>query len=145
MWDMLTAEVAQTLRSVRPGQFVLLEFVEHDGVPPWSPWPYAQCVWKPDGWYCEAVSASFLPADQWPLDELALRRAGWHPPTDSAGNWYRHEHSADGAARTLVEALRHSRDCQDPSRYRWEVGTFPTGPDGGEPVPAHEHARLLAA
>ena len=145
MWDTLTADVADTLRDVRPGQYVVVEFVEHEGVPSWSPWPYAQCAWEPEGWYCEAVSARFLPADQWPLDELALRRSGWHAPSAATENWSTWSATAGEAAAAMVDALRHSRDCQDPSRYRWEVRTFPTGPDGGEPLPVRRPPLSLAA
>lgn len=134
-WSVLTDELGRTLRRTRPGQFVLVEFVEHEGVPPWDPWPYAQCMWEPDGWYCEVVSANFLPAERWPLDELTLRRAGWRAPAGPEDNWSIETLTAELAASAMVEALRRGRDCDDPRRYRWEVGTLPADPDGGEPVP----------
>jgi len=42
----------------------------------WDPRPYAQCAPEPDGWYCEVVSQTYLPATAWPIDEVALRRLG---------------------------------------------------------------------
>lgn len=144
-WDSLVAGVTATLRDLRPGEFVVIEFVEVDGVPAWSPWPYAQCAPAEEGWYCEAVSADHLPPHQWPLDELALRRAGWHAPVGAEGNWYRQADGAAEAARSMVEALRHSRDCQDPSRFRWQVGTLPSGPGNGSPLSLDAGPLRLAA
>lgn len=132
-WDRLVAAVQAALGDLQRGEFLLVEFVEVDGVPAWSPWPYAQGAPAGDGWYCEAVSAAHLPPAQWPLDELALRRSGWHAPAGADGNWYRQEGDADDAARFMVGALRDSRDCQDPSRFRWQVLTLPTGPGSGTP------------
>ena len=117
-----------------PGQFVIVECavalpqIEH---------PYAQAARTADGWYCEVVSSAFLPAHVWPIDELVLRRMGWSPPdrAQTDDNWSAElPLNADVASR-LLDGLRYGRCCPDRALVRWSVGTFPSGPDGGLPLP----------
>ena len=131
-WSDLGGEVGAALARLRPGQFLLIEYDTHGT---WDPRPYAQCAREVDSWYCEVVSQHYLSATTWPIDELALRRAGWMLPDDETANWWRNADSADAAAVLLVEGLRRGRLCTDPELFAWSVGTFPSGPDGGEPLP----------
>ena len=50
--------------------------------------PYAQMSRYPQGFYCEAVGESYLPADQWELDPAALHADGWNPPDPTTDNWW---------------------------------------------------------
>ncbi len=91
------------------------------------------------------MSQNYLPADRWPIDELNLRRGGWVPPADDTENWWQEVDTSDGAASLLIAGLRAGRMCPDPDHFTWSIGTFPSGPDGGEPVPVPDYAPLLQA
>ncbi len=142
-WTRLVDRLAKELGDLRPGSFVILEY---DKETPWAPRPYAQCAREVDGWYCELVSESYLPREHWPIDELALRRAGWLLPDDETDNWWQGADTAAAAAVRLVEGLRAGRLCPDPEAFSCRSGTFPSGPNGGEPLPLPvEEFELLAA
>lgn len=141
-WRELIDEIGQALLRLRPGQFLLLEY---DALRTWDPRPYAQCAREVDSWYCEVVSQHYLGATQWPIDELALRRAGWLLPDDETANWWLNAESAEATAALLVEGLRLGRMCPDPEKFAWSVGTFPSGPDGGEPLPVPVEGLVLQA
>ena len=81
----------------------------------------------------------------WPIDELALRRAGWLLPDDETANWWQGADSARIAAERLVQGLRAGRLCPDPQAFSCRGGTFPSGPDGGEPVPLPDYSSMLQA
>jgi hypothetical protein len=131
-WNELAGEVGAALARLRPGRFLLIEY-HAQGT--WDPRPYAQCAREVDSWYCEVVSQNYLGASTWPIDELAMRRTGWLLPDDETANWWRNAETAEQAAELLVDGLRHGRLCPDPEAFAWSVGTFPSGPDGGEPLP----------
>jgi hypothetical protein len=135
-WDELVAEVAEALANLRPDQFLILEY--HPGG---DPEPYAQSSPEMGGYYCELVSEEYLPGDQWPIDDIAIRRQGWAPPDPDTPNWWTYAETAEEAAHNLVDGLRHGRRCPDLSAYTWCDGTFPGGGGGGEPLPKpHEQA-----
>jgi hypothetical protein len=135
-WDELVAEVAEALANLRPNQFVILEY--HPGG---EPEPYAQAAYEMGGYHCELVSEECLPADLWPIDDVAIRRQGWTAPDSDTPNWWTRAATAEQAAHHLVDGLRHGRRCPDPAAYTWWDGTFPDGGGGGEPLPApHEQA-----
>jgi hypothetical protein len=141
-WTELAGEIGAALARLRPGQFLLIEY---DALRTWDPRPYAQCAREVDSWYCEVVSQNYLGAAQWPIDELTLRRSGWLLPDDETANWWLNAESADAAAMLLVEGLRLGRLCPDPGAFAWSVGTFPSGPDGGEPLPVPVEDLMLQA
>lgn len=130
----LREQLGQRLAALAPGTFVILEFTAATCD---DPYPYSQCAREIDGWYLEVVSAHYLPAEVWPLDELALRRGGWAAPDDRTDNWWRVEPSPEAVAGLLVEALVAGRRCpSSPDAFRIVEGRFGSGgPDGGEPLP----------
>lgn len=130
----LREQLGQRLAPLAPGAFVILEFTATSCD---DRYPYAQCARETDGWYLEVVSARYLPPVVWPLDELALRRAGWAAPDDRTDNWWRLESSHPAVAGLLVEALVLGRQCPSlPDAFRIVEGRFGSGgPDGGEPLP----------
>ncbi len=122
------------LGSLKPGWFAVLDFVAK----PQGDAPYAQVALEPSGWYLEVVSDWYLPRHEWPIDELALRRAGWSPPVEVSDNWLRYDSaqlSLGDLAALLVDALIVGRCCDAAGEFRVTTGAFPSGPDGGEPVP----------
>ena len=141
-WDELAGEIGSALSRLRPRQFLLIEY---DSRGTWDPRPYAQCAREIDSWYCEVVSQHYLAASTWPIHELALRRAGWLLPDDETANWWRNADAPDSAGQLLVEGLRRGRLCTDPELFAWSVGTFPSGPDGGEPLPVPVEGLVLQA
>jgi len=141
-WAQLVDRLARVLSRSRPGSFVI---VEYDKAVPWDPKPYAQCAHEVDGWYCEVVSETYLPRQTWPIDELALRRGGWCRPDELTANWWREADSAQAAAQSVVEGLRAGRLCADPEAFSCRGGTFPSDPDGGEPLPVHSLEWAVAA
>lgn len=133
--------VQAALDEVTPGQFLVLEYLTDEDLPVD---PYAQAALDPGGWRCEVVSAHYLPAHRWPSDELALARTGWLAPDDRTDNWWLPDVDLVLAARLLVDALWDGRACTDPDRYAISIGTFPTGPDGGEPLPVPDNLPMAA-
>jgi hypothetical protein len=133
--------VQAALDGITPGQFLVLEYLTEDDLPVE---PYAQAALDPGGWYCEVVSDWYLPAHRWPMNELALARAGWQVRDDVTDNWWCADVDLASAAHLLVDALWNGRSCTDPDRFAISVGTFPTGPDGGEPIPVPDELPLAA-
>lgn len=130
-WDALRTEVAEALAGLGPVQFLILEY--HPGG---TVEPYAQAAREVGGYHGELVSEAYLPADQWPIDEVTIRRQGWTAPDTDTPNWWAWADTADLAARHLVDGLRHGRRCGELSAFTWRDGTFPGGGgDGGEPLP----------
>ena len=140
--DAAHRRLVTALEGLHPGTFVILEYEKET---PWDPRPYAQCAREVEGWYCDVVSQSYLPRESWPIDELALRRAGWLLPDDETANWRQGAVSARIAAERLVQGLRAGRLCPDPEAFSCRGGTFPSGPDGGEPVPPPDYSSMLQA
>jgi len=127
--------IDSVLQFVQVGQFAIVEYRLADAVE--DP-PYAQAAREPSGWYLEVVSEFYLPRDVWPIDELALRREGWLPPADVEENWWmRLDGSASlhEVARHLVDGLAQGRCCAGDGELSISIGTFPSGPDGGLPLP----------
>lgn len=137
----LVAWIRSTLDEVKPGQFLLIEYLTESGLPVE---PYAQAALDPGGWYCEVVSTHYLPSERWPLDELALTRDRWHSPDPDKDNWWQRDVGDADVASRLIGGLWNGRSCRDAYRYAVSVGTFPSGPGGGEEQPA-DHALSLAA
>ncbi len=106
--------------------------------------PYSQAALDPGGWHCETVSARHLPAHRWMLDELAVVRGGWRCPDGDTDNWWRPDVPLNEAAALLVDASWCARGCIDQDRYAISVGTFPSGPDGGLPMPTTRDPPLAA-
>ena len=132
-WQELITQIGESAQVLRSDQFIIVEYATGR---PLTPEPYAQAADAgPNGMICEVVSGEYLPASQWPLDEVALRRAGWAAPSQGTENWWRLVESADLVAAALVDGLRVGRACLDPQAFNWTVGTFPPSPGDGEPVP----------
>ena len=116
------------------GQFVIVEHCAQ-----LDPNPYVQAA--PDrggGWYCEVVSAAYLPAGVWPIDEGYLRRRGWTPPADPRDNWSRTADSPGQVAELLADGLRYGRLCPDWQQVMWRIHRFPRPPDDDrDDPPAH--------
>jgi hypothetical protein len=114
--------------------FVVLDFASADT----SVGPYSQAAREVDGWYLEVVNDLYLPRSAWPLDELGLRRSGWLAPADGLGNWWRladEDTEPTDLVRLLLGGLRDGRPCPAEGEFRITVGTSPTDPDDGEPLP----------
>lgn len=128
--------VGTLLPFVQIGQFLIVEFAPPAGSD--EP-PYVQAARDPSGWYLEVVSEFYLPRDVWPIDELALRRRGWIAPVDVDQNWWQRVEdpaSLDDVARRLVDGLVAGRCCAGEGELNVSIGTFPSGPDGGLPLPS---------
>ena len=131
-WHALISQLGEQAEHLRIDQFISVEYTTgHHLVPE----PYAQAAHAEPELICEVVSDVYLPATEWPLDEVALRRAGWSAPSQGTENWWRMVTGTDQVAAALVEGLRVGRACRDPESFTWSVGTFPPGPGNGEPVP----------
>jgi Flp pilus assembly pilin Flp len=100
--------VQAALDGITPGQFLVLEYLTEDDLPVE---PYAQAALDPGGWYCEVVSDWYLPAHRWPMNELALARAGWQVRDDVTDNWWCADVDLASAAHLLVDALWNGRSC----------------------------------
>jgi hypothetical protein len=131
-WQDLIAQIGESARALIVGQFIVVDYATSHRL---SPEPYAQATHAGPDLICELVSGEYLPASQWPLDEVALRRAGWAAPSQGTENWWRLVEAADLVAAALVDGLRMGRACLDPEAFSWTVGTFPPSPGDGEPVP----------
>lgn len=138
-WQRTRARLDEVGRSVGWGSFVLVQYGSGDEV------PYAQGAPGPAGWYVEVVSAAYLPAEMWPLDEEWLRGAGWREPDGETLNWWRPRVTVDEVAGLLLDGLRLGRGCPDPTLVQVSVGRFPDGPDGGEPLPVLDVDVALAS
>ena len=130
-----TQPLTEVVMALTVGQFVVVDCLvglAESGL------PYSQTARTPDGWYCEVVSAAFLPAHVWPINELALRRMGWNAPYPEHpdDNWSTELPLNAAVAELLLDGLRKGRCCPDNTLVRWAVGTFPSGPDGGLPLDA---------
>lgn len=124
----------EALESLRPGAFAVVDVVPVDLVDA----PYAQAALEPSGWYLEVVSDWYLPRDVWPIDDLALKRAGWVPPSVDGDNWYRYEDAQTDVgvlSQLMLDALILGRRCDAGGPFQVTTGRFPTGPGGGEPLP----------
>lgn len=130
----LIAEVAACLVTAHTNQFVLLQY---DTGVPFGPEPYAQAALVDRAWHCEVVSGRYLLPGIWPLDELALKRAGWTMAGNGASNWSQSVASAHTAATLMVEGLRFGRHCPDPRAFLVSVESFVSGPGprGGDGLP----------
>jgi len=126
--------LVQGMTGMAPRQFVVVQY--DVGL---DPNPYAQAAPEPDAsWYCEVVSAHFLPQASWPIDYYYLWQHDWEAPDRAGENWARSADSAEEAAALLVNALTHGRLCRDASRMVYEIGRWSDGPGGGEPHPFPE-------
>ncbi len=131
LWEDLRQELRLDIGGLEFRQYAVIEFMA--GL---DPNPYAQVAREANGdWYCEVVSAHFLPARAWPIDELALVAGGWEPPDDPRANWSIAAATGEQAVDLLVEALRHGRACADPETFTWFTGQFPPPPDDGQREP----------
>jgi hypothetical protein len=131
-WQALITQIGESARALRVDQFIIVDYATGRCL---SPEPYAQAAHAGPDLICEVVSGEYLPAGLWPLNEVALRRAGWSQPSPRDYNWWRLVETADQVAASLVDGLRLGRGCSDPQAFSWTVGTFPPGPGEGEPVP----------
>jgi hypothetical protein len=121
----LLEELAADVRVLEAGEFVLLQVAVGRDLD-----PYAQVAREPDGsWYCEIVSARYLPPSSWPLDEFVLVADGWAPPDHARANWSRAAATGEQAAEAVITALRHGRACPDPYAYSWAPGRLPRRAD----------------
>lgn len=136
----LVAAVERSIRGLRPGQFLTLDYDSGD---PGNE-PYAQLAVAPYALYLEVVSEHYLPPGQWPINTAALRTRGWSPPDGDTANWWCTATGAHAAARSLVTALMVARACLDVERFSVSIGTFPSPPGGGEPVPDTDAATVAA-
>ena len=130
----LRCEIAGALGSLTPGRFAIVDYAPGSG----GDAPFAQAALEPTGWYLEVVSDHYLPREDWPIDEMVLRRTGWVLPPEGADNWYRYEDSqteVERLALPLLDALVEGRRCDRGGEFRVTTGRFPAGPDGGEPRP----------
>jgi hypothetical protein len=129
-WNGALEQLANRLAILQPGQFLIVECgATHDD----AFVPYAQAARDSDGWHCEVVSQHYLPASEWPIDEVVLARLGWRAPGEG-DNWNRRAALGDDVAGLLLGALHLGRLCPQEGPFSWVVGTFPRGPDGGLPV-----------
>ena len=95
-WQALISQLGEHVEQLGVDQFIILEYTTGRHL---APEPYAQTAHAgPDGLICEVVSDVYLPASQWPLDEVALRRAGWSAPSPETENWWRLVECADEVA-----------------------------------------------
>lgn len=126
--------LTEVVTTLTVGQFIVVDCLI--GLPE-PGLPYSQAARTPGGWYCEVVSGAFLPADVWPINELALRRMGWNAPypVHPDDNWSSELPLDSDVASHLLGGLRYGRCCPESAFVRWSVGTFPSGPDGGLPLP----------
>lgn len=136
----LVAAVERAIAGLQPRQFLTLDYDSGD---PGNE-PYSQIAVEPDGFYLEVESEHYLPGEQWPIDEAALRIRGWWPPDDQTANWWCTSSEARSAAKALVTALMVGRSCRDPERFSVSIGTFQPPPDGGQLLP-DMHAGAIAA
>ena len=138
-WEQVRSRLDSAVRSLPWESFVLVRHGAADEA------PYAQAAPGPAGWYVEVVSAAYLPATDWPLDEEWLRTTGWQDPDGDTLNWWRTRTPVDEVAGLLLDGLRCGRGCSDPGALVVTVGRFPDGPDGGEPLPVLDADEALAA
>ncbi|KPN19386.1 GIY-YIG nuclease family protein [Arthrobacter sp. Edens01] len=126
IWDVAHERLVEDIRWLKDGDFTSVEYhVETaNGLS-----PYAQVAREDDYYWCEIVSEEFLPGSVWPLDEDALRNAGWSAPDQDCPNWYSQRYGAEAASAAVLYGLRHGRACSDPERLRWRLATTPS--DGG--------------
>lgn len=120
------------LDTLPAGSFVIVEFVpadRHLDTP-----PYAQAAHDPLDWCIEVVSERYLSVECWPIDAAALELLGFAPHGDR-GNWQSRAVETVEVVDRLVDGLVKGRCCMDDGVFQVSFGTFPSGPDGGIPVP----------
>ena len=83
-WGDLVHDLAIDLARLQHRQFVVVEY--NTGI---DPNPYAQACPEPGGWYCEVMSAHFLPEEIWTLDAGFLTVDGWQgsSPREWCAGW----------------------------------------------------------
>ena len=139
-WSEVEGQILAALESIVPGQFIIVS----QGHPGESDGPYVQCAPDASGLYCEAASSSYLSANEWPIDEVFLRRVGWQLPDAETGNWWRVEVEPAAAALCLTEALRLGRRCEDAAQVVIVTGWFPAPPGGRETLEAKTDLSVAA-
>jgi len=127
-WANQQQDLAVTMSVLGHRQFIVVQYLA--GL---DPNPYAQAAPEPDGtWYCEVVSAHYLPGEVWPLDERHLLSREWEAPERAGENWACAVGTSDEAAARLIDALARGRVCGNPTLLACEIGRWPSDPDGGE-------------
>ncbi|MCT2242669.1 TY-Chap domain-containing protein [Rothia kristinae] len=118
-WEELVGEIAQAVRDLPWNHFLTVEYETGNNL---DEAPFAQAFTGPAGVEVTLVSERFLPAIVWPIDDAHLQRTGWTAPDESQPHWRQGRLEPEAAARTLVDGLRHGRDCSDPYSFRWGSG-----------------------
>jgi hypothetical protein len=131
-WDDWTSILAREIDALPWGWFLIVDYAP---VRACAIGPYAQMSRYPQGFYCEAVGESYLPAEEWELDPEALHADGWNPPDPTTDNWWYIADTVDEAAQVMMRSLVIARGCDDPELVTLTRGQHPDPPGDGEPVP----------
>ena len=131
-WDQVTEHVAEAVADLPWNWFLILECEPGPGQ---RMGPYAQVSRYAGGFHVEAVSETYLPDVEWPLDAQALRDDGWSAPDGVVDNWWQELDDPVAAARLMVRSLTEARGCSDAEAVSWQVGQHPDPPGDGEPLP----------
>ncbi len=123
-WARVGELISEVLANMPPGSFLSIQYAyEADNLT-----PYAQAAPDADGVWCEIVSEKYLPAEQWPINTDYLAGNGWSAPTSHFPNWHNDGITHADAGHEILDGLRFGRGCDDPAKFRWHTGQFPSGP-----------------
>ncbi len=124
------------------GQFLIVEYRAAEG---WDPCPYAQCAREVDPGTARSCPRTTCPRTGGRSMSSTFGVVVGCPPQTTP--------RTGGRRSTRPTALRPSSSlgcgpgacARILTHFTWSIGTFPSGPDGGEPVPVPDYAPLLQA
>lgn len=117
-WNSVTADVADFVAAMKPGNFVIVSYMSEGDDAPYGQFALEETL------QCEVASEQFVPTDLWPLDEAYFHNTGWSAPDSESPNWHRPPADPQQSAQGVIDGMRFGRGCSDPRLFSWVSGSF---------------------